>query len=142
MNSLKSITGTAGKRQTFTKAERLCSTKLISEIFENGRVFFTSGFRIVWIISPVELPFRAQTAFSVPKKIFKNAVTRNLIKRRFRESYRRNKHKLYDFLTAAGLHIAFVVIYRQSSIPDYRTLDKYVVEAIETLCSQAGRKEK
>ena len=32
-----------------------------------------------------------KVAFSVPKRIFKKAVTRNLLKRRMREAYRKNK---------------------------------------------------
>ncbi|HBC77410.1 MAG TPA: ribonuclease P protein component, partial [Bacteroidales bacterium] len=64
------------ERQTFGKNERLCRTKLIDEIFENGSVFHTSLFKVVWIISSTDLPSRAQVAVSVPKRSFRLAVTR------------------------------------------------------------------
>jgi hypothetical protein len=39
------------EKQTFTKNERLCRLKLINEIFENGFVFFTKGFKVAWIFA-------------------------------------------------------------------------------------------
>ena len=124
-----------GERQTFGKSERLCSTKLISQIFVAGNIFYSHHFKVLWIISPVVIPSAAQVAFSIPKKVLKLAVTRNLIKRRFREAYRRNKQKLYDVLRAKDKQLAFIVIYRQNSVPQFRTMERYVVELIEALCS-------
>ena len=77
-------------RHTFTKAERLKSEKIIKELFTKGSSFYAYPLKLFYIISE-ELP-TSQVLISVPKKKFKRAVDRNLIKRRIREAYRLNKH--------------------------------------------------
>lgn len=76
------------------KSERLHSVKLIEELFSEGSSFFLYPFKVVYKDrAPLE---EAGTAvlFSVPKKKLRKAHQRNLVKRRMRESYRLNKHKL------------------------------------------------
>ena len=80
---------------TFKKEERLCSKKLLEELFHNGSSFLLYPFRITWLVTdrlPGDVP--VQVVISVSKRKFKRAVDRNLLKRRMREIYRLNKSEL------------------------------------------------
>jgi len=120
-------------RETFEKSERLCSTKIISGLFENGYIFYTSLFKVVWNKSPVSIPYPAQIAFSVSKRGFRLAVTRNLIKRRMREAYRKNKYLLYEFLSAENRQIVLFVIVRGNKVPDSPAIEKSTIEMLSRL---------
>jgi ribonuclease P protein component len=118
-------------KETFTKSERLCSKKAIDALFENGKSFYCSPFLIVWAYSSSEMPFPAQVAFSVSKKGFKLSVTRNLIKRRTREAYRKNKSLLYDILIGSNKKIVFTMIFRGKAVPDFSTVETAVKDMIK-----------
>jgi ribonuclease P protein component len=120
-------------RETFDKSERLCSTKIISGLFESGNIFYSSLFKIVWENSAISLPAPVQVVFSVSKKGFRLAVTRNLIKRRMREAYRKNKITLYEHLIKVNIQIALIVILRGNMVPDYPSIEKSIREIINKL---------
>ncbi len=76
---------------TFKKPERLSREKLIQELFHKGSSFYLFPFKVIFLPGKGAA---SQVLVSVPKSIFKRAVDRNRIKRRIREGYRLNKHKL------------------------------------------------
>lgn len=127
--------------ETFLKTERLCSTKIIRELFESGYSFYTPLFRVVWEKSPVTLPFPAQVAFSVSKKAFRLAVTRNLLKRRMRESYRKLKNDLYHYLLAENTQLVLIIIFRGSKIADYNVVEKSMKDVMTLLVSSIKDKD-
>ena len=118
-------------KETFSKSERLCSKKAIEALFQDGRSFYCFPFLIVWALGTSDMLYPAQVAFSVPKKGFKLAVTRNLIKRRTREAYRKNKAILYNFLDKSNKKVVFTMIFRDNSVPDYLTVENSVKEMIK-----------
>ena len=65
---------------------------------------------------------------SVPKKLFKRAVKRNLLKRRIRESYRRQKHNL---TIEGGLDVLFM--YSTKEILSYGQIYEAVGQIIEKI---------
>ena len=80
---------------TLGKKERLNSKTLIERLFSGGSKSFPAfPLRVVYMsVEPVEEDMAAASILiSVPKKRFKRAVKRNLVKRQVREAYRKNKH--------------------------------------------------
>ena len=110
---------------TFKKEERLCSKKLIDELFHSGSSFLLYPFRVVWLKHPLPTELPVQVVINVPKRRFKKAVHRNLIKRRIREVYRLNKSsELYHFLESHSAQLLLGIQYVGKEIADYDLIEK------------------
>lgn len=84
---------------TFRKEERLCSRKHLELLFKNGSSFLLYPFRVSYIFVEDKIEVPVQVVINVPKKRYKKAVDRNLLKRRIREAYRLNKlERFYSWL--------------------------------------------
>ena len=86
---------------TLPKSERLCGLTAVGALFERGKSISAGCLRCRFLHRPDEDAPRI--VVSVPKRLFKRAVKRNLLKRRIRESYRRQKA-----LVPAGMDLLFV----------------------------------
>ena len=81
---------------TLGEQERLKSKKLLGKLYEEGKSIKVFPLRMVYVQTEHTSKFPVQVGVSVPKRNFKRAVDRNRIKRLLRETYRKEKHMVYD----------------------------------------------
>lgn len=125
-------------RFTFKKTERLSSLKAIEQLYRQGTPFYNPHFKCVFLFTEEDLPFPCQVVFSVPKRNFKRAVDRNLLKRRIREAYRHNKELLYQSLTEKHKKMYLLVTYTHREILPYEDILESLVKAIKSVARKAG----
>ena len=114
------------------KNERLRNKNDIDKLFTSGESFVIYPFRIVYKFFDSNSSFKASILISIPKKRFKRAVKRNLLRRRTREAYRLNKDTLLDNLpNNRTLNIAF--LYISNELYDYSVIEKKMKESLVRL---------
>jgi len=119
---------------TFTKGEKLCGVRAINDLFSEGRSLNVPPLRIIYRVMPGDpSPEPVRVLISVPKRHFRKAVDRNLIKRRIREAYRQNKLPLVNSLPESGKHIDMAIIWNDTAIQSYDITVRSVKEAIGKL---------
>lgn len=95
---------------TFKKSERIYKRDEIQALFKSGKSFNEFPFRVLHLkIEKDEEPVKI--AVSIPKRRFKKAVDRNLLKRRTKEAYRTNKTNLRAKLNEENFSLTAMFIY-------------------------------
>ena len=121
---------------TFHKEEKLCSQKIIGELFTSGESFLAYPLKVVFLRSEFSESYPVQAAFTVSKRNFKQAVKRNLLKRRMREAYRLNKPGFYEELAAKNLQIAIMFVFIGKDIAEYTAIEKGMKSAIKKVLAK------
>lgn len=103
---------------SFPKKERICGKTSIDAVLSKGR--WGSCAPLKYCVYDRGDDESARILVSVPKKCFKRAVKRNLLKRRIREAYRLQK----DGFSISGLDIMFV--YTSSETASFSELKECV----------------
>jgi ribonuclease P protein component len=115
----------SGVQYTFSKEERLSHRDTISLLFSRkGKSLSRGPILLAYLETELPTSFPAQVLVSVGKKRFKRAVIRNRIKRKIKESYRLQKHQLYDVLQHKQL--AILIIYTGKTEPNFSSVNMHV----------------
>lgn len=120
---------------SLTKSERLCREKTISRLFTEGRSGFAYPFRYYWRQEESTDEGAAPVAvlFTVPKKMFKRAVKRNLLKRRSREAYRLNKGILTAAAAEKGKRVELALVYTDRAEADFKKIENGVKRILDQI---------
>lgn len=124
---------------TLSKAERLCSKKLIEDLFagKGSRSMASFPVRAVYKLDDCEPgQERAMMLVSVSKRYFKRAVKRNQIKRRIREAFRLNKHTLNEKLAGKGHTVAIAFLWMDNNLYDARCVN----HSVSSLLTRIGER--
>ncbi len=105
---------TAAQAHTLPKEERLCGRTTVAALLSEGSWGRTAHLRYCWASG--RGTGRNRMMVSVPKKLFRRAVKRNLLKRRMREAYRLQKERL----AADGVDLLFA--YSRPETADFQIL--------------------
>ena len=97
------------KTQGFSKSERIKSKNDFEKIFSLGKIIHSSDkrFKATYFLCTTTERGLVKAAFAVHKRAGK-AVWRNRVKRLLRESFRLNKHILYDSLNLSERNLFIV----------------------------------
>ncbi len=117
---------------TYPKTEKLKSHSIIGLLFTEGKSVSKFPLRLLYVENkktnePVKI------TVSVSKKHFKKAVDRNHYKRLLRESYRLNKHILYE---AIDKPYAFMLLYQTKEHLSFSEIQEKTTELFKKFKNQ------
>lgn len=128
------------KKFTLGKEERLKSRKQIENLFDKGKSFVLTPFRVYFIMNS-EMPVQKgesglKFGTGVSAKNFKKAVDRNRIKRLTREAWRLQKNEIREKTSETQKQLNVFFIYTGKELPDFTTVKEKVAIALKKLADK------
>lgn len=134
-------------RLTLRKSERLHHTPLVNLLFDKGQSTYAYPLRVFYLLldrESLDRTFHSHTPpgmkplqmmITVPKKKFRHATDRVLLRRRIREAYRLHRHKLARELDlkAPGKTLLLAFIYIDSQERSYASIEKKMLKLFDKL---------
>ena len=118
---------------SYPKSVRLHHRKAFEVLLDRGSTHYNAVFKVFWHMHEAKDAEGCRFAVSVPKRTFKRAVKRNLLKRRTREAIRLNRACLPEDFAAD-----FLFFYRAGEVCDYADIEKAVVEAFSAVAAKVA----
>ena len=118
----------------FKKEEKLCNRSLIDKLFSEGITIYAYPLKFVFLKNELtEQDPILEILFTVPKKIFKKAVQRNLIRRRMRESFRLIKPNVYSSLQTKNIRLRIILIYTGKDLIKFDGINRAIEKGLNKI---------
>ncbi|MEO8238711.1 MAG: ribonuclease P protein component [Flavobacterium sp.] len=121
---------------TYPKNERLKSKTTIGLLFSEGKSVSKYPLRLVYRIGEANQEEKIKIGVSVSKKYFKKAVDRNYFKRVLRETYRLNKHLLWENVEEP---YCFMFFYQSKDRLTYEEINTKTIQLFEKFIQQVNK---
>jgi ribonuclease P protein component len=120
---------------SFSKENRLCSSRRIESLFLEGERFYEFPFKAIWQ-EEKKAETHLKLAVSVPKKRLPKASQRNHVKRLIREAYRKNKSIILPTLQQKNKSINVMIVYTLPSILSYSEIEDKISVTLQRLSDE------
>ncbi|MCG2461817.1 ribonuclease P protein component [Flavobacteriaceae bacterium F89] len=121
---------------SFPKKEKLKRKKLLEQLFETGMGINSYPVKLIYLKTELPEDVQVQAGVTVSKRNFKKAVQRNRIKRLLRESYRLNKHLVFNNIED---NFAFLFLYIGKEMPEYPQVEAGMKAVLLKFVEKNGR---
>ncbi len=117
-------------------SEKLKHKKTIDSLFQNGKAIFVYPFKIIYTTKELHESFSMKFLVAVPKRNFKKAVDRNLLRRRTKESIRLQKNDFIAFLKNENKSCEIIFIFQGNEKMQYNEINTSILKGLEKLKNQ------
>jgi ribonuclease P protein component len=121
------------ERFTLKKEEILSKRDDINLLFLEGKYFKEFPFRVMHRKAVKGEASSLQFSASIPKRLFKKAVDRNLLKRRCKEAYRLNKNSLKASCEKQHIELHLMLVYISKEPMDYEVIEQKIILTLQRL---------
>ena len=124
---------------SFPKKEKLKSKKLIEQLFAEGIGVTNYPLKLVYLKTSFEDDSKYKVGVTASKRNFKSAVKRNRIKRLMRESYRLNKHLIFNNIEG---NFAFMFLYLGKEMPSQSKITDAMIPLMRKFVDEIAKASK
>ena len=124
---------------SFPKKEKLKSKKLIEQLFAEGIGVTNYPIKLVYLNTRFEDDSKCKVGVTASKRNFKSAVKRNRIKRLMRESYRLNKHLIFNNIEG---NFAFMFLYLGKEMPSQSKITDTMIPLMRKFVDEIAKASK
>lgn len=121
------------ERFTLKKDEILSKRDDINLLFKKGKTFNEFPFKVLHLKPENNEGSIIQFGVSIPKRLFKKAVDRNLLKRRCKEAYRQNRNEFKRTCENQNLPLHFMLIFISKEAIVYEVIEQKIILTLQRL---------